>query len=186
MKMRPYQDAAIAGAFNAWEENDSALIVLPTGLGKTVVFSEIVRRMQPVRSIIVAHREELIFQAAEKIKRVTGLDGGIEMGDLHADGWFGTPPPYIVSTIQTQCSGGDGGGRMTKFLPGDFGLVVIDEAHHATSPTYRRVIDYYRQNENCKILGVTATPDRADEEALGKVFDAVAFDYQILDAINQG
>ena len=77
MKMRPYQDAAIAGTFNAWEENDSALIVLPTGLGKTVVFSEIVRRMQPVRSIIVAHREELIFQAAEKIKRVTGLDGGI-------------------------------------------------------------------------------------------------------------
>ncbi len=186
MKMRPYQDAAIAGAFNAWEENDSALIVLPTGLGKTVVFSEIVRRMQPVRSIIVAHREELIFQAAEKIKRVTGLDGGIEMGELHADGWFGTPPPYIVSTIQTQCSGGDGGGRMTKFLPGDFGLVVIDEAHHATSPTYRRVIDYYRQNENCKILGVTATPDRADEEALGKVFDAVAYDYQILDAIRQG
>lgn len=186
MKMRPYQDAAIAGAFNAWEENTSALIVLPTGLGKTVVFSEIVRRMQPARAIIVAHREELIFQAAEKIKRVTGLDGGVEMGELHADGWFGTPPPYVVSTIQTQCSGGDGGGRMTKFLPGDFGLVVIDEAHHATSPTYRRVIDYYRQNPSCKILGVTATPDRADEEALGQVFDAVAYDYQILDAINQG
>jgi len=186
MKMRPYQENAIAGAFKAWEDNTSALIVLPTGLGKTVVFSEIVRRFQPVRSMVIAHREELIFQAAEKIKRVTGLDGGIEMGDLHADGWFGTPPPYIVSTIQTQCSGGDGGGRMTKFLPGDFGLVVIDEAHHATSPTYRRVIDYYRQNANCKILGVTATPDRADEEALGKVFDAVAFDYQILDAINQG
>ena len=186
MKMRPYQDAAIAGAFRAWEENTSALIVLPTGLGKTVVFSEIVRRFQPVRSMVIAHREELIFQAAEKIKRVTGLDGGVEMGELRADGWFGTPPPYVISTVQTQCSGGDGGGRMTKFLPGDFGLVVIDEAHHATAGTYRRVIDYYRQNPDCKILGVTATPDRADEEALGKVFDAVAFDYQILDAINQG
>ena len=185
MKMRPYQENAIAGAFKAWEENTSALIVLPTGLGKTVVFSEIVRRFQPARSMVIAHREELIFQAAEKIKRVTGLDGGVEMGEYTA-GFFGQMPPYVVSTVQTQCSGGDGGGRMTKFLPGEFGLVVIDEAHHATAGTYRRVIDYYRQNPECKILGVTATPDRADEEALGQVFDAVAYDYQILDAINQG
>ena len=187
MKMRPYQENAIAGAFEAWKENDSALIVLPTGLGKTVVFSEIVRQFQPTRALVVAHREELIFQAAEKIKKVTGLDGGIEMGEYHADGgFFGTLPPYVVTTVQTQCSGGDGGGRMTKFLPQDFGLVVIDEAHHATANTYKRVIDYYRQNTKCKILGVTATPDRADEEALGQVFDTVAYEYQILDAINQG
>ena len=185
MKMRPYQDAAIAGAFEAWKENDSALIVLPTGLGKTVVFSEIVRRFQPTRAMVVAHREELIFQAADKIKKVTGLEGGIEMGEYTA-GFFGDMPPYVVSTIQTQTAGGDGGGRMTKFLPADFGLVVIDEAHHATASTYRRVIDYYRQNPKCKILGVTATPDRADEEALGQVFDTVAYEYQILDAINQG
>ena len=187
MKMRPYQDAAIAGAFAAWKEANSALVVLPTGLGKTVVFSEVIRRFQPRRAMVIAHREELIFQAAEKIKKVTGLDGGIEMGEYHADGgFFGTLPPYVVSTVQTQTSGGDGGGRMTKFLPKDFELVVIDEAHHATSPTYRRIIEYYRQNPKCKILGVTATPDRADEEALGQVFEAVAYDYQILDAINQG
>lgn len=186
MTMRPYQNAAVEGAFKAWEENASTLIVLPTGLGKTVVFSEIVRRMQPVRSIVIAHREELIFQAAEKIERVTGVAGGIEMGENHATGFFGEPPPYVVSTVQTQCSGGDGGGRMTKFLPEDFGLVVIDEAHHATSATYKRVIKYYRQNPNCKILGVTATPDRADEEALGQVFDSVAYEYQILSAIRSG
>lgn len=186
MTMRPYQNAAVEGAFKAWEENASTLIVLPTGLGKTVVFSEIVRRMQPARSIVIAHREELIFQAAEKIERVTGVAGGIEMGENHATGFFGEPPPYVVSTVQTQCSGGDGGGRMTKFLPEDFGLVVIDEAHHATSATYKRVIKYYRQNPNCKILGVTATPDRADEEALGQVFDSVAYEYQILQAIRSG
>lgn len=186
MTMRPYQNAAVEGAFKAWEENASTLIVLPTGLGKTVVFSEIVRRMQPARSIVIAHREELIFQAAEKIERVTGVAGGIEMGENHATGFFGEPPPYVVSTVQTQCSGGDGGGRMTKFLPEDFGLVVIDEAHHATSATYKRVINYYRQNPNCKILGVTATPDRADEEALGQVFDSVAYEYQILQAIRSG
>ena len=185
MTLRSYQNGAVEGAFNAFKEYDSTLIVLPTGLGKTVVFSEIVRRFQPARSIVIAHREELIFQAADKIRKVTGLEGAVEMGQYRADGLFETPP-YIVSTVQTQCSGGDGGGRMTKFLPEDFGLVVIDEAHHATAGTYKRVINYYRQNPKCKILGVTATPDRADEEALGQVFDSVAFEYQIMDAINSG
>jgi superfamily II DNA or RNA helicase len=90
----------------------------------------------------------------------------------------------IVSTIQTQCSGGDGGGRMSKFDPQRFGVLIIDEAHHATSPSYRRVIDYYRTNSALKVLGVTATPDRADEEALGQVFQSVAFDYEVLDAIH--
>ena len=188
MKMRPYQNGAVEGAFREWFENGNAstLIVLPTGLGKTVVFSEIVRRMQPRRAMVIAHREELIFQAADKIAKVTGIQGGIEMGENHATGWFGDEPPYVVSTVQTQCSGGDGGGRMTKFNPYSFGLVVIDEAHHATSASYRRVVDYYRQNPDCKVLGVTATPDRADEEAMGKVFDSVAYDYQIMDAIKQG
>lgn len=75
---------------------------------------------------------------------------------------------------------------MSKFDPRDFGLVVVDEAHHATSPTYRRCIDWYRQNPECKVLGVTATPDRADEEALGQVFESVAYEYGVLDAINNG
>lgn len=189
MKMRPYQEGAVQGAFRAWEDNASTLIVLPTGLGKTVVFSEIIRRHIVTKGtgvMVLAHREELIFQAADKIAKVTGITGGIEMGENHASGWFGSEPPYVVSTVQTQCSGGDGGGRMTKFDPDNIGLVVIDEAHHATSASYRRVINYYRQNAYCKVLGVTATPDRADEEALGKVFDSVAYDYQIMDAIKQG
>ena len=58
---------------------------------------------------------------------------------------------------------------MSKFNPADFGLVVIDEAHHATAGSDRRCIDWYRQNPDCKILGVTATPDRADEAALLKL-----------------
>jgi superfamily II DNA or RNA helicase len=75
---------------------------------------------------------------------------------------------------------------MAKFDPARFGVLIIDEAHHATSPSYRRVIDYYRTNRALKILGVTATPDRADEEALGQVFQSVAFDYEVLDAIHDG
>lgn len=188
MKMRDYQDAACDGVFEAWRENTSALAVLPTGLGKTVLFAEVIRRMHErgARAMVLAHREELITQAADKIGRVTGLECGIEMGEYKVNGWFGTLPPVVVSTVQTQCAGGDGGGRMSKFSPQDFGLLVIDEAHHATSSTYRRCVDWYTRNGELKVLGVTATPDRADEVALGKVFDAVAYEYQIIDAINNG
>lgn len=188
MKLRDYQEEAATGVFRAWEDNASTLAVLPTGLGKTVLFAEIVRRMHErgARAMVLAHREELILQAADKIRRVTGLEAQIEMGEYKVQPYFGELPPIVVSTVQTHCAGGDGGGRMSKFDPQDFGLVVIDEAHHATSPTYRRCIDWYRQNSDCKVLGVTATPDRADEEALGQVFESVAYEYGVLDAINNG
>lgn len=188
MKMRPYQDGACDGVAKAFADHTSALVVLPTGLGKTVVFAEVIRRMaqQGVRAMVLAHREELITQAADKIGRVTGLECQIEMGEYHVQTMFGQMPPVVVSTVQTQCAGGDGCGRMSKFDPQDFGLVVIDEAHHATSSTYRRCVDWYTQNPACKVLGVTATPDRADEAALGQVFEEVAYQYEIIDAINEG
>jgi superfamily II DNA or RNA helicase len=75
---------------------------------------------------------------------------------------------------------------MTKFDPEDFGLLIYDECHHATSSSYRRCLDWYKRNPNLKILGVTATPDRSDEKALGQVFDSVAYDYEVMDAIQGG
>lgn len=188
MKLRDYQAAAAEGVFREWQEHASALAVLPTGLGKTVLFAEIIRRMHErgARAMVLAHREELITQAADKIRRVTGLEAQIEMGEYHVSPMFGEMPPVVVSTVQTHCAGGDGGGRMSKFDPQDFGLVVIDEAHHATAGTYRRCIDWYRQNPDCKVLGVTATPDRADEAALGQVFESVAYEYGVLEAIQNG
>lgn len=188
MRLRDYQEAAAEGVFREWEEHTSALAVLPTGLGKTVLFAEIIRRMHErgARAMVLAHREELITQAADKIRRVTGLEAQIEMGEYHVQPYFGQMPPVVVSTVQTHCAGGDGAGRMSKFDPQDFGLVVIDEAHHATAGTYRRCIDWYRQNPRCKVLGVTATPDRADEAALGQVFESVAYEYGVLEAIQNG
>ncbi len=188
MKLRDYQEAAAAGVFSEWEEHSSTLVVLPTGLGKTVLFADVIRQMhgRGMRAMVLAHREELITQAADKIRRVTGLEVQIEMGEYHVHPYFGQMPPVVVSTVQTHCSGGDGAGRMSKFDPQDFGMVVIDEAHHATAGTYRRCIDWYRQNDACKVLGVTATPDRADEAALGQVFESVAYEYGVLDAINGG
>ena len=186
MILRPYQSAASDAIFKEWQDNDSTLVVMPTGGGKTILFADVIRRVFPRRALVIAHREELIFQARDKIERVTGLKADVEMGEYRAEGGLFGMARVVVSTIQTQCSGGDGGGRMSKFDPSQFGLLIIDEAHHATSPSYRRVIDYYRSNQALKVLGVTATPDRADEEALGQVFQSVAFDYEVLDAIHDG
>lgn len=154
--------------------------------GKTQVFTDVIRRMAPKRSMVLAHREELIWQARNRIEQMTGLSVDVEMADLRADKTLLGRPDVIVSTVQTQISGCDGKGRMSKFKPEDFGLLVIDEAHHCPAESYKKVIAYYRQNPDLKVLGVTATPDRADEAALGEVFSNVAFDYEILDAIHEG
>lgn len=178
---------AVKSVFDAWEEAQSTLLVMPTGTGKTICFAHIIKSAFPKRAMVLAHRAELIFQATEKIHDITGFRVDVEMADYRAEvnSLYGAPQ-VVVSTIQTQCAGGDGSGRMGKFDPAEFGILIIDEGHHSTSKTYRRVIDYYKQNPDLKILGVTATPDRADEEALGQVYDTVAFDYEILDAINDG
>lgn len=184
MRLRNYQLEASASTIREWKEVDSTLLVLPTGCGKTIVFADLIRKMFPRRAMVLAHREELIWQARDKIKAATGLSCEVEMGDYKAQA--DSRAPVIVSTIQTQCSGADGGGRMGKFDPTKYGVLIVDEAHHATGPSYRRVIDYYRTNPNLKVLGVTATPDRADEAALGQVFQTVAYDYEIIEAIQDG
>jgi len=187
MILRGYQQEACQRVREEWKEHQSTLLVLPTGLGKTVVFSHLIHQMFPRRCLVIAHRTELITQAVEKIRAITGFKTAIEMGDqrimlgdMHGD------PHVVVSSIQTQSAGGDGSGRMTKFDPSYFGLMIVDEGHHGTGASYQKTIAYYKQNPRLKILGVTATPDRADEEALGQIYETVAMDLEILDAVNDG
>lgn len=188
MILRPYQQAAHDGAYEEWKTHQATMIVLPTATGKTVAFSHIIKNRPRGRCLVLAHREELIYQAVNKIVTICGERPEIEMADMtaRAHGDMFSRPGVVVSTIQTQCAGCDGDRRMTRFDPMDFTMLIIDECHHAAAQTYRRVIDYYKQNPNLKILGVTATPDRADEKALGQIFESVAYDYEILDAINDG
>ena len=146
MGLRDYQQAAVEGAFAAFERCDFVLAVLATGCGKTVIFSAIVDRFlseNPGRKVMVlAHREELIYQAADKIARFTGRNVAIEMGERKASNWFGRlAEDIVISTIQTQLAGGNGG-RMTKFDPAEFGLIVVDEAHHAVSKSYVEVLKH--------------------------------------------
>jgi superfamily II DNA or RNA helicase len=183
LKLRHYQQAAVDAVFAEWEEHPSTLIVMATGTGKTVVFSKVAERLDG-RSIIVAHREELVHQAAAKIHTVTGEKPEIEMNVSRADTHIFTRSKCVVASIQTLLA--NDCARLKRFRPQDFRGLIIDEAHHAVADGYRTVIDHFRENPDLRILGVTATPDRADEQAMGKVFGSCAFDYGILDAINDG
>lgn len=181
--LRPYQRAMIARSLAELAEHKSTLAVMPTGTGKTVCFATLSRDWDSGRVLVMAHREELIFQAANTIHKICGEYPEIEMGELRAarTGMF-TRSHVVVTSVQTMCRPG----RQQRFDPNDFGLLICDEAHHITASSYLRVIEYFGRNEKLKVLGVTATPDRADETALGKVFRSVAFDYQIPDAIHDG
>ena len=189
MKLRPYQQAAVDSVCDIFESGGtSTIVVQPTGTGKTVVFSSTAGRFHKThkgRIMIVAHREELIFQAAKKVRQITGLHTDIEMAELRANhGLF--KAPVVVSSVQTQNAGCGGAGRKTLFDPFEFDMLIIDEGHHAVANSYRKVINHYCQNPNLKVLLVTATPDRADKKALGQVCESVAYNYELPAAIHDG
>ena len=130
MQLRPYQQEAYDNTLEVFKRVKSAIIVMATGLGKTVCFGHIVERFMPKgRVLVLAHREELILQAKDKIKQITGVEADVEMGqDWATGGWLRSD--VVVSSIQTQCAGREGG-RMTRFDPKEFSLVVVDECFPA-------------------------------------------------------
>jgi superfamily II DNA or RNA helicase len=134
--------------------------------------------------LILAHRSELVHQARRRLAEF-GINAEIEMADHRAS----TSRLYrrtIVATPQTLFSGSNGATRMQRFRPEDFDIVIADECHHYVSERYMDVLKYFRQHSRCKLLGVTATPDRADGEALAKIFESVAFNVEIVDGIDGG
>ena len=184
MNLRDYQERAIEAVFEQWKTVTSTCVVAATGLGKTILFAKVIERSRPHRTLVIAHRKELIEQARDKILAATGLQSDVEMAWETADDSMWGRKPVVIATVQTLNSGG--GKRMRKWKPEEFGRIVCDEFHHGTSKSYRAIFDYFKQNPELKILGVTATPDRADEEALSQVCDSVAFHYDILDGVNDG
>ena len=177
MQLRPYQAAALEAVRAAYQrKHRSVLVVMPTGTGKTLLFAEIARLAKgPV--LVLAHRQELVEQAREKIsawcKDVVAVEMGQRRDLTRPDG---TRPKISVASIQTL-------GRRLAHVPRDaFRIVVVDEAHHATADSYRKVLDHFRAH----LLGVTATPDRSDKTPLGEVFSELAFDYDMRAAIRDG
>lgn len=184
--LRDYQADCIAKVLAELRLPGSrTLVVMPTGTGKTVMFAALAEQWTADgrgRVLVMAHRDELILQSAEKIEAIVGVQPEIEKGENYAAEHLAGKSPVVVTSVQTMCRPN----RHERFTPDEFGLLIIDEAHHATAATYRKVIDYFGANPELRILGVTATPDRTDEEALGQIFQTVAKDYEIENAIDDG
>lgn len=179
MHLRDYQRQAVDSVFAEFDSGrKSTLLVLPTGCGKTICFGHVIKRWQNGRVMVLAHREELIRQAADKIASVTGERPEVEMASERADLHMYRRAKVIVASKDTLHDK-----RLQRFKPDDFGLVITDEAHHAVAASYNRVYQHFLE---AKHLGVTATPDRSDEIALGKVYESVAFVYEIQNAVSDG
>lgn len=170
--VRWYQQEALERIRASLASNRSCLTVMATGLGKTRVASELVKAWDG-RVLFLAHREELVFQARDELERVTGEYVEVEKAEFFAS----MRTRIVVGSIQTLAK------RKERFGAGHFTLLIPDEAHHAVSRTFRGVLDYFA---SAKVAGITATPDRGDEQALGQIFDEVAYLMDIEDGIEAG
>lgn len=179
MQLRPYQEEARDKVQQEWKEGRKrTLLVLPTGCGKTIVFSKIIedRVKMGERVLVLAHRSELLEQASDKLKTATGLGTALEKAENTSIGsWF----RVVVGSVQTM----QREKRLSKFPSNHFDTIVIDEAHHAISDGYQRVLEHFGE---ANVLGVTATPDRGDMRNLGSYFDSLAYEYPLVDAIKSG
>lgn len=179
MELRPYQQEAEDAVFTEWKNGiKKTLLVLPTGCGKTIVFAKIAEECvrEGKRVLILAHRGELLEQAADKIAKTTGLGCAVEKAESTCMGsWFRIVVGSVQSLMREK--------RLGQFPADYFDTIIIDEAHHSTSGSYKRVLDHFPEAE---VLGVTATPDRGDMKNLGTVFESLAYEYTLPKAIKEG
>lgn len=179
MKLRPYQETARQKVQEEWKNGKKrTLLVLPTGTGKTIVFSKIIedRVKKGERVLVIAHRGELLEQASDKLYKSTGLKTATEKAEQTSLGSFYRVVVGSVQTMQREK-------RLNQFPPEYFDTIVIDEAHHAISDGYQRVLHHF---EDANVLGVTATPDRGDMRNLGSYFESLAYEYGLAEAIKSG
>lgn len=178
-QLRDYQTDAITAVEKSWAAgHQRTAAVLPTGGGKTIVFSHIIAQAGE-KTLAVAHRDELIEQAAAKIRAVAP---GLRVGVVKAERDEHQGADVVVASVQTLAQP-----RRRRRIEG-IGLVVVDEAHHAVARTYRETLKHF----GCftpggpRALGVTATMARSDNESLGEVWEEIAYQLDILDLIDQG
>jgi superfamily II DNA or RNA helicase len=177
--LRPYQQEALdAVVLNANNGISKQLVVLPTGAGKTVIFSQLpIIKPDTLPMLVLAHRSELLEQARSKILASNpNLTVEIEQADRKAG-----KVDVVVASVATL--GRNNTPRIEEYPKDYFKSIVIDEAHHAAAPSYRRIIDYFSPDF---LLGVTATPQRSDSTRLIDVFDEIVYYRTIQDLIQDG
>lgn len=179
--LRPYQQQCEEATWKELETNRSTIFVMPTGTGKTLVFTSLAEHWPAKkppglsdRVLILANRDELISQGRDALVDNTEEEIGLEQNVF-----FAGSERIVVASIQSICMPD----RLARFAPDHFGLVICDEADLSITPSWDRVLDHF---PNAKIVGCTATPDRADGIALKRRYDSWSYVYEIHDAIKDG
>lgn len=179
MKLRPYQEESREAVEKEWADGKKrTLLVLPTGTGKTIVFSKIIEDQVRAgdRCLILAHRGELLEQASDKLYKSTGIQTATEKAEETSLQSYRRVTVGSVQTMQRDK-------RLDQFPSDWFDTIVVDEAHHCISSGYQKVLKHF---EGAKVLGVTATPDRGDMKNLGEYFESLAYEYGLAQAIREG
>jgi superfamily II DNA or RNA helicase len=183
-ELRPYQEYAVRKSYEAWDGGAQSILGLgPTGMGKTVIGGTIAKRERDQdngKVMILAHREELVEQWVNSLK-LFELDADIEKAGSRASRFLSS---IIIATPQTLYSAGQR--RLQDWRPSEFGLFIFDEVHHGMAKSFKRCVDHFRSNSDCKVLGLTATADRHDGLALAPIIDKVAFEIPIRGLIKHG
>lgn len=171
-RLRKYQEDAVEAIMGRFKEKDRTLLVMATGLGKTQVGCSVAEQFLPGRILWLSHRKELVTQGADRLHLVTGEQVDLEMAEF----WASNRSRVVSASLDSIRT------RLERWPPDHFSLVVFDEFHHAIAKSYRKVWEHF----TCKKLGMTATPDRGDEKALGQLVDDVAGVWDIVDGIEGG
>ncbi|KAK2754467.1 DEAD/DEAH box helicase [Colletotrichum kahawae] len=186
IQLRSYQEECIQSVLRSLQNGHKRLgISLATGSGKTVIFTQLIERIQPrqdraTQTLILAHRRELVEQAARHCTNAyPDKSVDIEMGSLHATG----TADITVASLQSITSGE----RLDKFDPERFKLVLVDEAHHIVAPGYMRVLRHFgldtKQADSPSLVGVSATFSRFDGLKLGAAIDEIVYHKDYVDMI---
>lgn len=177
MGLRPYQIECVSKIEESFLEFNRVLVTLFTGAGKTIIFSEIANKYikDGKKVLVLAHREELLDQAADKMMKFHGVDFTLIKSGKDYD----ESKMFQIGSVQSLCKED----RLNKFDKDYYGLIIVDEAHHCMADTYQVIFKYFK---SAKILGVTATPNRSDGKKLAKFFEATAYEYKMEDGIRDG
>jgi superfamily II DNA or RNA helicase len=178
---RPYQVEAIKALISGWNGDRNRLaVVLPTGAGKTVVFANLISELLPqlggLRALVIAHREELIEQAAAKVRAVRP---DLRVGVVKAERDEHQDVDVIVASIQTLAV------ERRRNAIRDIGVVIVDECHHAAARSYMTVLEHFGAWRGLPVAGFTATMTRTDG-GLADVWEEVVFTLDILEMIEDG
>jgi superfamily II DNA or RNA helicase len=176
-QLRDYQIKAIQEVFQAWEHCMAVMLQMPTGTGKTQVFSQIIKttiehKAPGKRALVLVHRKELLEQVCDRLR-----DFGIVAGKITAGQDYDSRYQVQVATVQSLI-------RRTRIIL-NLSLIVVDEAHHTPASTYQELIHVYRKSD-VKLLGVTATPHRLDGKGFSQTFDHLVQSMTIPEFITEG